>query len=86
VVGAGAGLAWQSMNNREIQAAWKYHDGSKHSYWSIRNHPHSLDWANRAVAFQNLPKDRASSTAAGGAANRGGPAVRNLRTGAFVAG
>jgi hypothetical protein len=34
------------MNNREIQAAWKYHDGSKHSYWSIRNHPHFLDWAN----------------------------------------
>ena len=26
------------MNNRNMQAAWKYHDGTKHSYWlqSIR--------------------------------------------------
>ncbi len=44
------------MNNREIQAAWKYHDGSKHSYWSIRNHPHSLDWANRPLPFKIYPK------------------------------
>jgi len=44
------------MNNREIHAAWKYHDGSKHSYWSIRNHPHSLDWANRPLPFKIYPK------------------------------
>src|SRR5882762_9238305 len=44
------------MNNREIQAARKYHDGSKHSYWSIRNHPHSLDWANRPLPFKIYPK------------------------------
>src|SRR6478672_11865415 len=44
------------MNNRKIQAAWKYHDGSKHSYWSIRNHPHSLDWANRPLPFKIYPK------------------------------
>src|ERR1700687_2654678 len=44
------------MNNREIQAAWKYHDGTKHSYWSIRNHPHSLDWANRPLPFKIYPK------------------------------
>lgn len=44
------------MNNREIQAAWKYHDGSKHSYWSIRNHPHSLDWANRPLPFKVYPR------------------------------
>jgi SagB-type dehydrogenase family enzyme len=44
------------MNNREIQAAWKYHDGSKHSYWSIRNHPHFLDWANRPLPFKVYPK------------------------------
>ena len=56
VVRAGASLAEQSMNNREIQAAWKYHDGSKHSYWSIRNHPHFLDWANRPLPFKIYPK------------------------------
>jgi SagB-type dehydrogenase family enzyme len=44
------------MNNRQIQAAWNYHDGSKHSYWSIRNHPHSLDWANRPLPFKIYPK------------------------------
>ena len=44
------------MNNRAIQAAWKYHDGSKHSYWSIRNHPHFLDWANRPLPFKIYPK------------------------------
>jgi SagB-type dehydrogenase family enzyme len=44
------------MNNRDIQAAWKYHDGTKHSYWSIRNNPHSLDWANRPRPFKIYPK------------------------------
>src|SRR5437868_5646050 len=44
------------MNNREIQAAWKYHDGTKHSYWSIRRHPHFLDWANRPLPFKIYPK------------------------------
>ena len=44
------------MNNREIQAAWKYHDGTKHSYWSVRKHPHFLDWANRPLPFKIYPK------------------------------
>ena len=44
------------MNNRDIQEAWKYHDGTKHSYWSIRNNPHSLDWANRPQPFKIYPK------------------------------
>ena len=56
VVPAGANLAWQPMNNREIQAAWKYHDGTKHSSWSVRNHPHFLDWANRPMPFKIYPK------------------------------
>jgi SagB-type dehydrogenase family enzyme len=43
------------MKNRDIQAAWKYHDGTKHSYWSIRNHPHFLDWANRPLSFKIYP-------------------------------
>src|SRR5277367_6984486 len=43
------------MNNRDIQAAWKYHDGTKHSYWSIRNNPHMLDWANRPLSFKIYP-------------------------------
>jgi SagB-type dehydrogenase family enzyme len=44
------------MNNHDIQAAWKYHDSTKHSYWSIRNNPHFLDWANRPQPFKIYPK------------------------------
>src|SRR5215471_8929406 len=44
------------MNNCEIQVAWKYHDGTKHSYWSVRNHPHFLDWANHPLPFKIYPK------------------------------
>jgi SagB-type dehydrogenase family enzyme len=43
------------MNNRDIQAAWQYHEGTKHSYWSIRNNPHYLDWANRPLSFKIYP-------------------------------
>jgi SagB-type dehydrogenase family enzyme len=43
------------MSNRDIQAAWKYHDGTKHSYWSIRNNPHFLDWPNRPLPFKIYP-------------------------------
>jgi SagB-type dehydrogenase family enzyme len=44
------------MNNRDTQATWKYHDGTKHSYWSIRNNPDLLDWANRPQPFKIYPK------------------------------
>src|SRR6195256_4608690 len=44
------------MNNPEIRAAWKYHDATKHSYWSIRNNPHTLDWATRPHPFKTYPK------------------------------
>jgi SagB-type dehydrogenase family enzyme len=44
------------MNNRDVQATWKYHDGTKHSSWSIRNNPHFLDWANRPRPFKIYPK------------------------------
>jgi SagB-type dehydrogenase family enzyme len=44
------------MNNRDTQETWKYHDGTKHSYWSIRNNPHFLDRANRPQPFKIYPK------------------------------
>src|ERR1700692_3251185 len=43
------------MNSRDTQATWKYHDVTKHSYWSIRNNPHFLDWANRPQPFKIYP-------------------------------
>jgi SagB-type dehydrogenase family enzyme len=42
--------------NRDTQVTWKYHDGTKHSYWSIRNNSHFLDWANRPQPFKIYPK------------------------------
>jgi SagB-type dehydrogenase family enzyme len=40
------------MTNRDIQAAWAYHNGTKHSYESIRRNPHYLDWDNQPVPFK----------------------------------
>jgi SagB-type dehydrogenase family enzyme len=53
------------MKNGDVQAAWKYHDGTKHSYWSVRANRHALDWANQPLPFKiysdieriALPKD-----------------------------
>src|SRR5271170_3112516 len=44
------------MRNRDIKATWQYHDGTKHSYSSIRNNRHFLDWANRPRLFKVYPK------------------------------
>ena len=44
-----------AIENRDIQATWKYHDGTKHSYWSVRSSTHFLDWANRPLPFKIYP-------------------------------
>src|ERR1700720_2355367 len=43
------------MKNHDTQATWKYHHGTKHSYWSIRSNPRFLDWANRPLPFKIYP-------------------------------
>lgn len=43
------------MKNRDIQATWNYHDSTKHSYWSVRDNPHFLDWGNRPRPFKIYP-------------------------------
>lgn len=43
------------MNNRDLDAAWKYHDGTKHSFLSLRSSPHTLDWNNRPLLFKIYP-------------------------------
>jgi len=61
------------MLNRDLDAAWKYHNGTKHSYLSLRANPHFLDWDNKPLLFKiyptlevtRLPKDfRQSGVAA----------------------
>jgi SagB-type dehydrogenase family enzyme len=44
------------MKNREIEAAWNYHNGTKHSYQSIRANQHYLDWENQPLPFKIYPK------------------------------
>jgi SagB-type dehydrogenase family enzyme len=46
------------MTNHQTEAAWVYHDATKHSYQSIRTKPHHLDWENQPMPFKiysNLP-------------------------------
>ena len=44
------------MKNREIKAAWEYHNGTKHSYQGSRANPHYLDWQNQPLPFKIYPK------------------------------
>ena len=41
--------------NQNLDAAWQYHSGTKHSYLSIRMHPHVLDWENKPLLFKIYP-------------------------------
>jgi SagB-type dehydrogenase family enzyme len=43
------------MKNLDTQVSCNYHDATKHSYWSVRNSPHVLDWANRPLPFKIYP-------------------------------
>ena len=41
--------------NQNLDAARQYHSGTKHSYQSIRMHPHELDWENKPLLFKIYP-------------------------------
>ncbi len=42
-------------DNRNLEAAWTYHDATKHSYVSIRTNPHFMDWSNQPLPFKIYP-------------------------------
>ena len=44
------------MTNRDTQAAWEYHDATKHSPSSIRANAHWLDWSNHPIPFKIYPQ------------------------------
>ena len=44
------------MTNRDIQQTWNYHNGTKHSYMSVRTSPHFLDWPNMPSPFKVYPE------------------------------
>lgn len=43
------------MANRDIEAARRYHNRTKHSYQSVRTSAHFLDWENQPVLFKIYP-------------------------------
>jgi SagB-type dehydrogenase family enzyme len=38
--------------NRDLAAAWTYHNETKHSLQSVRSNPHYLDWENKPLPFK----------------------------------
>lgn len=42
-------------HNRNPEAAWAYHDATKHSYASVRASGHFMDWANQPLPFKVYP-------------------------------
>ena len=58
------------MGNRDVSAAWEYHNSTKHTYWSVRG-GHGLDWPNQPLPFKiykdvesiRLPRDGGPITA-----------------------
>src|SRR3974377_1827240 len=73
-------------DNRNPEAAWTYHNATKHSHSSIRSNPHFLDWANQPFPFKmyptleplSLPREiRQSGVAALSAVAGGIPAATN---------
>jgi SagB-type dehydrogenase family enzyme len=42
-------------NNLNLEAAWNYHEATKHSYTSVRTNPHFLDFNNQPLPFKIYP-------------------------------
>ena len=42
-------------DNGNLEAGWRYHNATKHSYASIRANPHFLDFANQPLPFKIYP-------------------------------
>jgi SagB-type dehydrogenase family enzyme len=47
-----AGETMTTTPNQQVEAAWRYHDGTKHSYRSVRSSRHVLDFANQPLPFK----------------------------------
>ena len=43
------------MKNQEIEAAWNYHDQTKHSWQSVHSSMHRLDWSNQPRPVKVYP-------------------------------
>ena len=41
-----------ATSNRDTEATWAYHNGTKHSWSSLRQNAHALDWSNKPIPFK----------------------------------
>ncbi|HZA23119.1 MAG TPA: dehydrogenase, partial [Dehalococcoidia bacterium] len=44
------------MSNRDIHAAWRYHNSTKHSWHSVHTTAYYLDWNNQPTPFKAYPR------------------------------
>ena len=44
------------MINQNTEAAWQYHNATKHSPWSVRANTHRMDWSIKPLPFKIYPK------------------------------
>jgi SagB-type dehydrogenase family enzyme len=51
----GNGGPHHMTDNSNLEAAWTYHEATKHSYISIHTNPHFLDWSNQPLPFKIYP-------------------------------
>ena len=45
----------ENLLNRDIEAAWRYHNGTKLSWQSVHSIGHYLDWSNKPIPFKIYP-------------------------------
>jgi len=48
-------MAWGEVvveTNRDLEAAWEYHERTKHSVQSVRSSRHFLDWRTQPLPFK----------------------------------
>src|SRR5579862_1071379 len=74
--------------NRDLTRAWRYHDATKHSEWSIRATPHYLYWANQPLPLKiyatvdpiPLPREADQTGISALSAVSAGPLTSNTET------
>jgi SagB-type dehydrogenase family enzyme len=44
------------LSNRDIHAAWRYHNSTKHSWHSVHTTAYYLDWNNQPMPFKAYPR------------------------------
>ena len=44
------------MLNRDIEATWRYHNGTKLTWEIVNNVSHYLDWSNKPIPFKIYPQ------------------------------